>query len=185
MSDEAIASFVEKMRKSVQKTVEGFNTLRTGRANMEMLSGIEADYYGSKVPLNQVANISIPEARLIELRVWDAQAVPAVEKAIMASELGINPSTDGTVVRLKIPPLNEERREEMVKKLHVMAEEGKVAVRNVRRDGNDQIKAMTKDKKFTEDERDKLLEEVQKETDAQIAALDEAVAAKEKEIREI
>ena len=185
MSEEVLKGILERMRKASGSAAERFNTIRTGRANLEMLDGIEVDCYETKMAINQVANVGIPEARLMEIRVWDPKVVPAVEKAIVASDLGINPSTDGSVIRLKIPPLNEERREEMVKKLHVMLEEGRVAIRNVRRDANEEVKAMTKDKKLTEDERDRLLTRVQEATDKEISELEKTSASKEQEIRAI
>ncbi len=185
MSEEILSGVEKKMDAVRESTAERFNTIRTGRASMEMLDGVQVDCYDTAMAINQVANITIPEARMLEIRVWDPKVVPAVEKAIVASDLGINPSTDGSVIRLKIPPLNEERREEMVKKLHVMQEEGRVALRNIRRDANEEVKSMTKDKKLTEDERDRLLDKVQEMTNQEIEGLDKAVGEKEQEIRAI
>ncbi len=185
MNEEILSGIIERMSKVSEGATERFNTIRTGRASIEMLDGIEVECYETKMAINQVANIAIPEARLMEIRVWDPKVVPVVERAIVASDLGINPSTDGSIIRLKIPPLNEERREEMVKKLGGMAEEGKIAIRNVRRDANEEVKAMTKDKKLTEDERDRLLEKVQEGTDKEIRELEKIVEAKEQEIRAI
>ncbi len=185
MSEELLPSIEKKMDEVRESTAERFSTIRTGRASIEMLDGVQVDCYDTAMAINQLANITVPEARMLEIRVWDPKVVPAVEKAVIASDLGINPSTDGSVVRLKIPPLNEERREEMVKKLHVMQEEGRVALRNIRRDANEEVKSMTKDKKMTEDERDRLLDKVQEMTNREIEALDKAVGSKEQEIRAI
>jgi ribosome recycling factor len=185
MSEEILVSVELKMDEAREKAAERFTAIRTGRASIDMLDGVQIECYDTTMAVNQVANVGVPEARMLEIRVWDPKVVPAVEKAVLKADLGINPSTDGSVVRLKIPPLNEERREEMVKKLHAMQEEGKIALRNIRREANEEAKSESKDKKLTEDERDKLLEQIQEMTDKEIGQLDKMVKAKEEENREI
>jgi ribosome recycling factor len=159
--------------------------VRTGRASVALLDGIKVDYYGTATPIAQVANISIPESRLILIVPWDASVIGAVEKAIQKSDLGLTPSSDGKVVRLSIPQLTEERRKELVKVVKKMAEEGKVKLRNARRDANEELKSMKKNNKMAEDELFAAQEEVQKLTDQYIEKTDKILAIKEKEIMEI
>ena len=156
--------------------------LRTGRANAHLLDPVQVDAYGSQMPLNQVATVSVPESRLISVNVWDRSLVHAVEKAIVNSNLGLSPATEGQVIRLRIPELNEERRRELVKVAHKYAETAKVAVRHVRRDGMDIVKNLEKNHKISKDDHDRFSGDVQKATDAGIAEIDHMLAAKEKEI---
>jgi ribosome recycling factor len=156
--------------------------LRTGRASAHLLDPIQVDAYGQSMPLNQLATVSVPQPRMISVQVWDRSMVHAVEKAIIAANLGLNPSTEGQVLHLRIPELNEERRRELVKIAHKYAETAKVAVRHVRRDGMEALKKMEKDHKISEDDHKRMDTEVQKATDQAISDIDHALAAKEKEI---
>jgi ribosome recycling factor len=160
-------------------------SIRTGRASLGILDHIRVNYYGTPTPLNQIANLHVPEPSLITLQPWDVSQIGAIEKAIRASDLGLNPSNDGKLIRLPIPPLTEERRKELVKKLHAGAEHHRVATRNIRRDGNEAVKKLLKDKKIAEDEEKKALDEIQKTTDAFMQKIDQASKIKEKEILEI
>jgi ribosome recycling factor len=165
---------------SVLKTELG--GLRTGRASAHMLDPVQVDAYGSQMPLNQVATVSVPEPRMLTVNVWDKSLVHAVEKAIVNSNLGLSPATEGQVLRLRIPELNEERRKELVKVAHKYAETARVAVRHVRRDGLDVLKKLEKDHKISKDDHDRAATEIQKATDAVIAEIDQMLSAKEKEI---
>jgi ribosome recycling factor len=156
--------------------------LRTGRASASLLEPVQVDAYGTHMPLNQVATVSVPEPRLLSVQVWDKSLVHAVEKAIVNSNLGLSPATEGQVLRLRIPELNEERRKDLVKVAHKYAEAARVAVRHVRRDGLDVLKKLEKDHKISEDDQTRLAQDVQKATDQAIAELDQMLAAKEKEI---
>jgi ribosome recycling factor len=156
--------------------------LRTGRASTALLDHIQADAYGSPMPLNQLASVTVPEPRLLSIQVWDKTAVKAVEKAIVAANLGLSPATEGQVIRLRLPELNEERRKELVKIAHKYAEAARVAVRHVRRDGLESLKKMEKEKSITEDDQSRFSDEVQKATDQAISDIDHSLAAKEKEI---
>jgi ribosome recycling factor len=171
-----------RMQAGVQSLKHELNGLRTGRASGSMLDPVQVEAYGSHMPLNQVATVSVPEPRLLSVQVWDRSMVHAVEKAIVASNLGLTPSTEGQVIRLRIPELNEERRKELVKVAHKYAEAARVAVRHVRRDGLDVLKKLEKDHAISEDDGKRHSAEVQKVTDSSIAELDQALAAKEKEI---
>ena len=157
---------------------------RTGRASIGLLDSVRVDYYGSPVPINQVAQLHVPEPAMITVQPWDASMIREIEKSIRNSDLGLNPSNDGKLIRVPIPPLTEERRRDMAKKLSHVAEERRVGLRNVRRDANDHLKKMTKDKLISEDEERQALDSVQKLTDAQIAKADGIAKAKEKEILE-
>jgi len=159
--------------------------IRTGRASLGILDHIRVDYWGTPTPLNQVANLHVPEPSLITIQPWDVSQIGAIEKAIRASDLGLNPANDGKIIRLPIPPLTEERRKEIVKKLHAGAEHHRVSVRNIRRDGNEAVKKLLKDKKITEDEDKRAHDEIQKMTDVYMGKIDAAVKTKEKEILEI
>lgn len=172
------------MRKSVETVGREFGGVRTGRASTALLDPIRVEYYGTPTPLSQVATLAIPETRLIIVQPWDPTLVPAIEKAILKSGLGITPTSDGKVIRIAIPPLTEERRKELVKVVRKLAEDGRVAVRNVRRDANDHLKALEKDKKISEDELRKGLEQVQDLTNRIIKEMDDLLAKKEKEILE-
>ncbi len=160
-------------------------TIRTGRASISLLDPIKVDYYGTPTPLNQVATLHVPEASLITLQPWDVSQIGAIEKAIRSSDLGLNPSNDGKIIRVPIPPLTQERRKELVKHLHNVAEDHRVSIRNVRRDANEGLKKLLKDKLISEDDERRALDETQKLTDSYIAKLDQAAKAKEKEILEI
>ena len=157
---------------------------RTGRASINLLDSVRVDYYGSPVPLNQVAQLHVPEPALITVQPWDTSTIREIEKAIRAADLGLNPSNDGKMIRVPIPPLTEERRRELAKKLSHFAEERRVGLRNIRRDANDQLKKLAKDKLISGDDERQALESVQKLTDGQIAKLDQIAKAKEKEILE-
>jgi len=173
-----------KMEKSINLLTQELSKVRTGRASPALLDGVKVEYYGSTLPLNQVAGISIPEPRLIIIQPWDKQALVPIEKAIQKADLGLNPNNDGNVIRLAIPPLTTERREELVKLTMKLGEECRVAVRNVRREANNDIKKEEKEKKITEDEAFKTQEQIQKMTDEYIKKVDEVLKKKEKEIRE-
>ena len=173
-----------KMEKSVSLLAQELAKLRTGRASPALLDGIKVEYYGSVLPLNQVASISIPEPRLIIIQPWDKTALGAIEKTLYKSPIGITPNNDGNVIRLSIPPLTTERREELVKLIQKLGEDTKVAIRNIRREANNEVKKEEKNKKISEDESYKSLEMIQKITDEYIEKVDEILKKKEKEIRE-
>jgi len=177
-----IATAKEKMKKTLAVIQKDLTTLRAGRANPQILDKITVDYYGSPTPLNQLGNISAPEPRMLVISLWDSKMIGAVEKAILKSDIGINPSNDGKVIRLMVPELNAERRKDLVKQVRKMVEEGKVAIRAIRRDANDQIKKLKKDSKITEDDAKLAETELQKATDAAIKDADKLCQAKEKEI---
>ena len=182
---ETISTAEERMKKTLASLKDGFATLRTGRASAALFDKIRVDAYGDKSPINQVANISVPEARLIVIQPWDKGLIGEIEKAIRTSELSLNPSNDGKVIRISIPPLTEERRKELVKHAKNQAEQSRVAVRNIRRDGNEELKKLLKDSKITEDEESKTLEELQKLTDNYIGKVNQILEEKEKEIMEV
>jgi ribosome recycling factor len=179
---DVISSAEERMKKTVQSLKDSFAGLRTGRASASLFDKIRVDYYGEKSPLNQVANISIPEARLIVIQPWDKNLIGEIEKAIRSSELSLNPSNDGTVIRISIPPLTEERRKELAKLAKTQTEQSRVAVRNIRRDGNEELKKLLKDGEITEDEESRYSEELQKLTDSYIGKINQVLEEKEKEI---
>lgn len=174
-----------RMEKAVTDLQHAMATIRTGRASVSLLDHIRVDYYGTPTPINQIANLHVPEPTLINVQPWDVSQIGAIEKAIRASDLGLNPANDGKLVRIPIPPLNEERRKELVKHLHTVAEDHRVAIRNIRRDGNEAVKKLLKDKKITEDEDRRGHDEIQKMTDVYMQKLDQAARNKEKEILEI
>jgi ribosome recycling factor len=176
------ADLERRMHGAVESLKHDLNGLRTGRANTSLLDPIQVEVYGSNMPLNQVATVSAPEPRLLSVQVWDKANMTPVEKAIRNAGLGINPITDGQNIRLPIPDMTEERRKELVKIAHSYAEKAKIAVRNVRRDGNDNLKTDEKKKDISEDDRKRAEGEVQKLTDATIIEIDAALASKEKEI---
>ncbi len=182
---EVEASLKTRMEKALSDLQHDMASIRTGRASLGILDHIRVNYYGTPTPLNQIANLHVPEPSLITLQPWDVSQIGAIEKAIRASDLGLNPSNDGKLIRLPIPPLTEERRTELVKKLHAGAEHHRVATRNIRRDGNEAVKKLLKDKKIAEDEEKKALDEIQKTTDAFMQKIDQASKIKEKEILEI
>ncbi len=160
-------------------------SIRTGRASVGLLDSVRVDYYGTPTPLNQVATLHVPEPSLITAQPWDVSQIGAIEKAIRAADLGLNPNNDGRIIRIPVPPLTEERRREIVKRLHSVAEDHKVAARNVRRDANENIKKLLKDKVISEDDDRRAHDEVQKLTDGYISKVDQAAKAKEKEIMEL
>ena len=180
-----ITAAKEKMEKTRDFFQRDMLSLRAGRANPQILDRITVDYYGTATPLKQMGNISSPEPRLLTIALWDPKAIPLVEKAIQKSDLGMNPSNDGKLIRLVVPELNEERRKELTKMVRKGAEEAKVAVRGVRRDAMEQIKKLKKDSVITEDDQRKAEDEMQKLTDAQIKDIDKIAADKEKEIMEV
>ena len=175
----------EKMDKSIDNLNEKFSEVRAGRANPAILNKVKIDYYGTPTPINQVAGVSVPEARLIVIQPWDMSILKEIEKAILASDIGINPNNDGKVIRLAFPELNEERRKELVKDIKKLAEECKVAIRNTRRDGMDLAKKHQKDGEMTEDELKQAENEIQKLTDKSIEEIDRLLENKEKEIMAI
>lgn len=172
----------KRMSDAVQALKEKFKTLRTGRANLGLLDGIVVTAYGAEVPINQVANLSVPEPTLIVAAPWDPKMAPEIERAIRKSDLGLNPQSDGKVVRIPIPSLTEERRKDLAKKAHHMAEEARVEVRRFRHEGNDRLKKMYREKEISEDDERRGLEETQKLTDRKILEIDEVLKGKEKEI---
>lgn len=175
----------ERMEKSIESFKEKLSEIRAGRANPAILNKVKIDYYGTPTPINQVAGISVPEARLIVIQPWDGSILKEIEKAILASDIGLNPNNDGKVIRLVFPELNEERRKELVKEIRKIAEEAKVSVRAIRRDGIDEAKAKQKNSEITEDELKSAETEIQKITDKNIEEIDKILANKENEIMSI
>jgi len=175
----------EKMKKAVKALEDEFKTIRTGRASAALFENIRVDYYEQKVPLNQVATISIPEARLVIIQPWDRSVLPEIEKAIQKSELSVNPNNDGKVIRIAIPPLTEERRKELAKVAKNIAEKSRVSIRNVRRDINEEIKKKEKDSSLSEDQAKRGMDDIQKLTDKYIEEINAVLGKKDKEIMEI
>ena len=175
-------TYSSKMDKSIQSLKKDLSTLRTGRANPSMLDTIKVDVYGQMMPIEQLGTINVPEARLISVQVWDKSNVPLVDSAIQKSELGINPQIDGQIIRLRIPDLTEERRKELIKVLKNMGEKGKVSIRNIRREANEELKKKLKDKAISEDENKTYEKSIQKITDSNIESIDKILNEKEKEI---
>ena len=175
----------QRMQKTLESLKKDLTRIRTGRATPALLDGITVDYYGNPAPINQVANISVPEARMLIVQPWEKSMLSAIEKAVQASGLGLNPQNDGNQIRLPIPPLSEERRKDLFKNCRKIAEECKVAVRNVRRDSNEKLKKAQKDKAVTEDQEKKGLDDIQKVTDKYVKMVDDQLALKEKEIMEV
>jgi len=173
------------MTGAVDSLKKDFSSIRTGRASLGLLDGIMVDYYGTSTPLQQLASLSIPESRQIAIQPWEQRIIPEIEKAIMKSDLGLTPMNDGKIIRINIPVLTEERRKQLVKIVRKRAEEAKIAVRNIRRDANDDLKKLEKEKHLSEDEVKKEQEEVQKITDSFIHKVDEVLEHKEKEIMEV
>jgi len=171
-----------RMEKSVADLQHEMSSIRTGRASVSILDNIRIDYYGTPTPLNQVANLHVPEPSLITVQPWDTSQIGPIEKAIRSSDLGLNPANDGKLIRIPIPPLTEERRKDLVKRLHQMAEHHRVAIRNIRRDANEHVKKLLKDKRVTEDDEKRALDELQKMTDSHTEKLDGAARTKEKEL---
>ena len=176
---------MKKMDATCEKLREDLSHIRTGRANTAILDGITIDYYGTPTPLNQVGSVSAPEPRLIVVQPWDSSLLKEIEKAILSSDLGLNPANDGKILRLPIPELTEERRKDIVKKVKKLGEDAKVAIRNIRRDANDQVKKQEKAHEISEDQMHDALDEIQKYTDEHIKKLDTIVKVKEDEVMEV
>ncbi len=178
-------TYSSKMDKSIQSFKKDISTLRTGRANTNMLDTIKIDVYGQLMPVDQLATVSVPEARLISIQVWDKANTPLIESAIQKSELGINPQLDGQTIRLRIPDLTEERRKDLIKVLKNMSEKGKISIRNIRREANEDLKKKLKEKSISEDDNKNFEKNIQKLTDQNIENIDKILAEKEKEIIQI
>ena len=178
-------NYSSKMDKSIQSLKKDLSTLRTGRANASMLDTIKVDVYGQLMPIEQLATINVPEARLISVQVWDKTNIPLIDSALQKSELGINPQIDGQIIRLRIPDLTEERRKDLIKVLKGMVEKGKVSIRNIRREANEDLKKKLKDKKISEDESKNFEKNIQKLTDSNIEIIEKVIIEKEKEIIQI
>lgn len=174
----------KKMDKALAALERDLSHVRTGRASASLLEGVTVDYYGSRMPLNQVASVAVPESHMITVQPWDGNILGDIEKAILASDLGLTPGNDGKMIRINIPPLTEERRKELVKQVRKMGEDTKIAVRNIRRDTIEKLKKQKKDKEISEDEMYKKQDEVQKLTDNHVQKTDEIISSKEKEIME-
>ncbi len=185
MADERLVQFETKMNKTFANLESEFQSIRAGRANPHVLDKIKVDYYGSPTPLQQVGNVSVPEPRMLQIAPWDKSLIKAIEKAIMTSDIGINPSNDGSVIRLIFPELTEERRKELAKDVKKKGEAAKVAIRNIRRDANDTFKKMNKANELTEDDQKDLETKLQKMTDKFVADIDSAVDAKTKDIMKV
>lgn len=185
MIKEVVQDARQRMEKTVASTQSELGKVRTGRANLSLLDTVRVDYYGSKVPLKQVANLGVPEARLITIQPWDRNMLGEIEKAIMKADLGINPNNDGHIIRLPIPPLTEERRKDLVRLVHQMGEEGKIAARNIRRDALDHLKKAQREHEISEDEEYNGGVDIQELTDDIIKKIDEMIKAKETEIMEV
>ena len=175
----------KKMKTSLDAFRKELNGIRTGRASLSLLDGITVEYYGVPTPLNQMATLSVPESRLITIQPWDSSVIGAMERAILKSDLGLNPSSDGRVIKIPIPPLTEERRKQLARLVKKLGEDCKVAIRNVRREGNDQLKGLEKEKKISEDEWRRAQDQVQKLTDKYINMAEQLTAQKEKEVMEV
>lgn len=184
MINDILKDAEDRMRKSVRNSQHELNIIRAGRANPALLDVVKVDYYGSILPLRQIANVAAPDSRLLVVQAFDRNSVSAIEKAIRKSDLGLNPLVDGNLIRLPVPQLNEERRKELVKYVHKIAEEGRVAVRNVRRDSNEILKELEKNHDISEDDLHKTLDKIQQLTDKYIKEVDEFLKRKEKEIME-
>ncbi len=185
MIKEIFSTHEEKMKKTVEALKREYASIRAGRATPALLDKITVDYYGSPTPVNQVANVSVPEPRMITIQPWEKTMLGAIEKSILKSDLGLTPNSDGMMIRLSIPQLTNERRAEIAKSIHKKAEESKVGVRNIRRDAIDAVKKLEKDKLITEDENKKAQEDMQKITDKYIKDIDSVMTTKEKEIMEV
>ena len=185
MEEQILKDIEAKMEKTLSSLKTDLNKVRTGRASLSLFDDIRIDYYGTPSPLNQVATLAVPEPRLITIQPWDTTITAEIEKAILKSEIGLTPSSDGKIIRIPIPRLTEERRKELVKVVKKMAEGTKVALRNIRREANDQFKGLEKNKKISQDQLHQVMEKVQTATDKYIEKVDAALAVKEKEILEI
>jgi len=181
---EILHSTEEKMKKAFESVIRQFSEIRTGRASPTLVEGMHVDYYGTPTLLKQLASISAPDAHLLVIQPWDINAIPEIEKAIIKSNLGINPSNDGKVIRLSVPQLSKERRQELAKVIHKMSEEGRISLRTIRRDAKEHLEKLEKDKVVSEDDKFRGLEELQKHVDKYIARVDELLKNKEKEVLE-
>jgi len=184
LTKETLHNTEEKMKKAVDSVMREFSEIRTGRASPSLVEGLHTDYYGTPTLLKQLASISVPDAHLIVIQPWDVTVIVEIEKAIMKSNLGINPSNDGKLIRLSIPPLSKERRQELVKVVHKMAEEGRVSLRTIRREAKEALEKLEKDKVIPEDDKFRGIDELQKLVDKYIAKVDELLKNKEKEVLE-
>ncbi len=185
MTEDILSTMNDKMSKTIAVYKRELGSLRAGRATPQLLDRITVDYYGTETPLNQVANIAIPEARVITIAPWEARMISPIEKAIQKSDLGINPTNDGKIIRLVLPELTEERRKDLVKRVKKLSEEAKVAVRSIRRDANEQVKKQRKDSLITEDDQKEMESDIQKATDKMIKEIDVITADKEKELMSV
>jgi ribosome recycling factor len=185
MEQELKRKTTDRMDRTIEALRKEFSSIRTGRASLALLDGIMVNYYDTLTPLQQLASLSIPESRQMAIQPWDPKAIPDIEKAILKSDLGLTPMNDGKMIRMSIPPLTEERRKQLVKMVKKKAEEAKVAVRNIRRDANEDLKKLEKEKHISEDEVKKAQDEIQKLTDSHITRVDDVLANKEKEIMEV
>ncbi len=185
MSDEILLEMSEKMENSMEAFRKALSKVRTGRASLSLLDDVKVDSYGALSPLNQVATLTTPESRLIVIQPWDPQVLPSIEKAILKSNLGLTPASDGKIIRISIPQLTEERRKELVKQVKKTCEEYRINIRSSRREAIDQFKKLKKDKEISEDELFKYQDEAQKETDSYIKMIDDALVQKEKEVMEV
>ncbi len=183
--NEIIQSAQKRMNETIEHTRRELAVIRTGRASLSILDGLTVEYYGTPTPLNQVATLTVPDATLIVAQPWDVTLIPKIEKSIRASDLGLNPSNDGKVVRVPIPPLTEERRKQLAKRVHEIAEHGRTAIRLERRDANEALKKLLKDKTISEDDEKRGLDQVQKQTDHHIQQIDELAKHKDDEILKI
>jgi ribosome recycling factor len=182
---EVMSESTDKMKKTIEAVHREFNTIRTGRASSALVEGIRVEYYGTPTPMKQLASISIPDPKLRVIQPWDASALPEIEKAILKSDIGITPLNDGRAIKLGIPNLTQERREELVKVIKKMAEDGRVSIRSIRRETNEKIKALEKNKTISEDDSRKATEDTQKLTDKEIKEIDDILTKKEKELMEV
>lgn len=182
MSEEILLDMIDKMDKSMEAFRNDLSKIRTGRASIALFDGVKVDSYGAMMPLNQVATLTIPESRMIVIQPWDPQTLPGIEKAILKSNLGLTPASDGKIIRISVPQLTEERRKELVKQVKKTCEDFRINIRNSRRDAIDHLKKLKKDKEISEDELFKYQDEAQKETDRFIKQIDEALVDKEKEV---
>jgi ribosome recycling factor len=185
MQQEAKKRIIERMEKTIDVLKKDLAAIRTGRASIAIFDGIMVDYFGTPTPLNHVATLGVPESRLITIQPWDPKTIPLIEKAIQKSDLGLNPSNDGKIIRLAIPQLTEERRKDIVKHVYKRGEEAKISLRNIRRDGNEEMKKIEKEKHMSEDETKRAIEEIQKLTDTYIKKVDETLSHKEAELMEV
>lgn len=185
MTKDILDAQEDKMKKTLEGLKKDYGTLRAGRAAPSLLDKVMVDYYGTPTPVNQLANVTVPEPRMIMIKPWDKKSLKDIEKAIMKSDLGLMPNSDGSIIRLAIPQLTQERRKELVKVVGKKAEEAKVAMRNIRRDGNEAIKKLEKNKQITEDDRKEAQEDIQKLLDKYIKLVDSTKASKEKEVMEV